>query len=328
MVNDLRASWAAAGAAPVLPFLFVQLACWPDGDDGVLASFRYVQAQLAREPRTGMAVAADLCDPAGAFHPIHPPWKAEVARRAFLWADAEVYGNAASPRAAPALTRLSWDAWDPSWGDFHYGAGSGSYVCGSGGAFTCGGVRLTFDRPVALRDFYAPPPAGATERVYGFAQGAASGFTISQGPAWAQPVALTGISADGLTVQLNVTYIGPGHPLGAELRYAFSDYPSAMPLIEAASGLPVAPFNATVARFPPRPANGSCTFLADTDGAADGVAVPGASQAECCAACWADQRCVAAAFASAAPTECWLKFGAAQAPKAGTTLCVINDPHA
>lgn len=325
MVNDFRSSWAAVGAAPVLPFLFVQLACWPDGNGAVIANFRYAQSQLSREPRTGMAVSADLCDPAGAFHPIHPPWKAELARRAFLWADAEIYGNSSSPRAAPVVTQLYWDAWDASWGDFHWGTGAGSYVCGSGGTFTCGGVRLTFDRPVALRDFYMPPSAGATERVYGWAQGAASGFTISQGSAWVQPMALTGVSADGLTVQLNVTYIGPGQPQGAELQYAWSDYPAAMPLIELSSGLPVAPFNLTVARSPPRPTNGTCTFLANTDGASDGVAVPGGSQDACCAACWANVNCVAAAFSSAAPTECWLKYGAAQTPKVGTTLCVIND---
>lgn len=285
MVNDFRASWASTGAAPTLPFLFAQLACWPDGNGAVLADFRYAQTQLSREPRTGMVVAADLCDPAGAFHPIHPPWKAELARRAFLWADAELYGNASSPRAAPVVTQLNWDAWDASWGDYHYGSGTGSYVCGSGGAFTCGGVRLTFDRPVALRNFYSPSPVGATERVYGFEQGAASGFTISQGAVWVQPLTLTGVSVDGLTVQLNVTYIGPGSPQGAELQYAWSDYPNAMPLIELSSGLPVGPFNLTVARFPPRPTNGTCTFLADTDGASGGVAVPGVSQDACCAAC-------------------------------------------
>ena len=328
MVNDFRASWAAAGSAAVVPFLFAQLSCWPTGTDGVLPAFRYMQDALAGEPRTGMVVTADICDAAGAFHPIHPPWKEEVARRAYLWADAEIYGNASSPRAGPVLTRIAWDAWDASWGDFHHGTGAGSYVCGSGGTFTCGGVRLTFDRPVAVRGFYAPDASDPVLNMYGFAQGAASGFTIVQG-AWAQPVALTGVSADGLTVQLNVTYIGPGtQPVGAELRYAFDDYPAAMPLVDAAFGLPVGPFNATVARYPPRPASGNCTFVADTDGAGGGVAVAGASTEECCAACWADDRCVAAAFAAAAPTACWLKFSSETVARAGTTLCVITDPHA
>lgn len=322
MVDDFRASWAAAGGAAVTPFIFVQLACWPLGNTGVLDAFRYMQASIASEPRTGMVVTADACDPAGAFHPIHPPFKQEVARRAFLWADAEIYGNTSSPRAGPVLTQSAWDAWEPSWGDFHYGTGSGSYVCGSGGQFTCGGVRLTFDRPVALNAFFTP--ASGRAGPYGFARGAASGFTVARNNTWEQPVVLTGISADGLTVQLNVTYIGPLTALGSELRYAFADYPSAMPLVDAASGLPVAPFNTTLARFPPRPTTGSCTTMTDTDGTSGGVAVPGSSLAECCAACWADDRCAAAAFVAAAPTECWLKFAGGTTPKMGTSLCVID----
>lgn len=64
MANDLRASWAAAGSAAVIPFAFVQLACWPTGTtENALSTFRYAQSVLAGEPRTGMVVAADLCDP-------------------------------------------------------------------------------------------------------------------------------------------------------------------------------------------------------------------------------------------------------------------------
>jgi hypothetical protein len=53
MVNDLRAAWASAGAAAVLPFAFVQLACWPTGpaSPAMLADFRFAQSQLALEPR-------------------------------------------------------------------------------------------------------------------------------------------------------------------------------------------------------------------------------------------------------------------------------------
>lgn len=291
----------------------------------MLAAFRHAQALLAAEPRTGMAVSADLCDPAGAFHPIHPPFKQEVARRAWLWADAVAYGNASSPAAGPVVTRVAWDAWEAAWGDYHYGTGAGSYVCGSGGAFTCGGLRLTFDKPVALRGFYAPvAPSAPGAAPYGWARGAGSGFTVARG-GFEQPLVLMGVSPDGLTVLLNVTYIGPGEALGAELRYAFADYPPAMPLEDPASGLPVAPFNLTVARFPPRPSAGNCTFLADTDGDSGGVAVPGASREACCAACWRDDRCMAAAFAAASPTQCWLKFGLVPTAKAGTTLCVIED---
>jgi hypothetical protein len=328
MVNDVRSSWEAAGSVPVLPFAFVQLACWPtNAPDNLIANFRYAQSVLAREPRTGMAIAADLCDPAGAFHPIHPPFKQEVARRLFLWADAEIYQNASSPRVAPVVTAASYDMWDPSWADFHYGTGNGSYVCGYTGMFSCVGLRLTFDRPVALRNFFEPPPTSAVERIYGFAQGAASGFLIaansSLDSSWSQPVALTSISADGLTVQLNVTYIGPkGVAINGALFYAWGDYPTAMPLVEASSGLPVAPFNITVP-FPPRASNGTCTTVADTDGASGGIVVPGASLEACCAACWMDERCQQVAFDPKSP-ECWLKFGSERVAKAGVSLCVLD----
>ena len=216
-IADLRRSWAAAGAAPALPFVFVQLACWPTGSaPGMLSAFRAAQAaQQLQQPRTGMVVSADLCDPAGAFHPIHPPWKEELARRAWLWADNEIYGNASSPRAGPAVTGIEWHAWQPDWGDYHFGSGAGSYVCESTGEFTCGGIVLRFDRPVALRGFFAPPPAGATDLVYGFAQGAASGLMLAQNAsaaAWSQPVVLTGLAADGLSAQLNVTVSGERPP--------------------------------------------------------------------------------------------------------------------
>jgi len=313
-----------------VPFLFVQLACWPTGAAAnMLSSFRYAQArQQAQQPRTGMVVSADLCDPAGPFHPIHPVWKEEVARRAFLWADAEVYGNESSPRGGPSVVAApAWDAWDSSWGDFHFGTGANSYVCASTGQFGCGGIRLRFDRPVALRSFFVPPPAAATDAVYGFAQGASSGFALAQNGslgAWSQPVVLTSVSADGLTAQLNVTWIGPEPtPQGGVLYYAWGDYPTAMPLVDAASGVPVAPFNITLP-FPPRPSSGNCTYVADTDGSAGGVVVPGTTREECCAACWADPRCSQVAFNPAAPTDCWLKYGTGTVPAPGVVLCVLD----
>ena len=76
-----------------------------------------------------MVVAADIADPAGSYHPIHPPWKAELGRRAWLWADNAVYGNASSPTSGPRVVATTWDVWDASWGDYHHGTGSNSYVC-------------------------------------------------------------------------------------------------------------------------------------------------------------------------------------------------------
>jgi hypothetical protein len=228
------------------------------------------------------------------------------------------------------VTNVTWDAWQPSWGDYHHGSGAGSYVCNDAGTFACGGVRLTFDRPVGVRRFYAPPPPGDVTRVYAFETGAASGFAVAgaaadPAAAWSQPATLTGVSADGLTVTLNVTFIGPtGTPLGGTVYYGWGgDYPTAMPLEDPVSGLPVAPFNATVP-FPPRPASGNCTYLPDTDGSSSGVVAAGNSPAECCVACYADRLCVSAAFAPSSPGNCFLKYGAGTIPKPGTTLCVLK----
>ena len=172
MITDYRQSWNAVGA-PTVAFLFVQLACWPTGaSTDYLSIFRASQAlMVAQAPRSGMIVTSDICDNAGAFHPMcvlverlagsfchtgvvractplpprlahappshthphtcsHPAWKYEAARRAWLWLDAEVYGNASSPKAGPAVTAARWDYWQASWGDYHLGTGLGSALQG------------------------------------------------------------------------------------------------------------------------------------------------------------------------------------------------------
>jgi hypothetical protein len=326
MVDDWRKSWAAAGSDAVVPFGFVQLSCWPTNNPAnPLSIFRYAQSVLAQGARVGMGVANDICDPSGAFHPIHPPWKAELMRRLWLWADAEVYGNASSPKTAPMPQKAVWDFWDESWGDWHYGTGAGSYVCAGGSGFTCGGLRVTFDRPVSLRDFYQPTQGHAVKRMYGFSQGAASGFSLLKAPGtpeqWEQAVAISGISADGLTVQLNLTYIGPGEPLGSTLQYGWGDYPSAMPLEDAVFQLPVAAFNLTVTAANPRPASGNCTWVADMDGSGGGATVATPTRDLCCAACWADLRCVMSVYVGG---ECFKKYSPERAPKAGVELCVLQ----
>lgn len=343
MVDDWRASWALAGSVAVLPFAFVQLSCWPTGGS-FLPTFRYTQSSIAAsQPNTGMAVTADMCDPAGAFHPIHPPWKEEVARRLWLWADGAVYGNASSPLTPPRPTSVVWDEWEGGWGDYHYGTGTGSYVCLSTGEFHCGGIRITFDRPVKVRDFYSRVGGGegvvTGSSVYGFHSGAASGFVMAarEGgseplppptpPPFTQPVTLTSLSPDSLTLQLNVTWIGPGSPLlNTTLLYAWADYPAAMPLVDAVFDIPVAPFNVSLTSSHPKPPGvGSCTFVPDMDGASGGVGPVGgvATREDCCVACWKDPQCKAAAFASGGG-GCWLKYANAPTPKAGTELCVLD----
>ena len=69
----------APGGSHPTPFLFVQLSGWPDGDRGYIARLRQGQLAALDMNGTGMAVAADLSDPSGMWHPVHPPWKQEVA---------------------------------------------------------------------------------------------------------------------------------------------------------------------------------------------------------------------------------------------------------
>lgn len=255
MITDWRASWATVGSDPQAPFLFVQLAPWPDGDTGVLPIMRVAMEAALALPKVGMAVAADMGDPAGAMHPIHPPWKAEVARRTWLWADNVIYGNTASPTSGPVVRSVTIDKWQPSWGDYHFGYGAAANVCGSG-QFTCAGVRVTFDRAVTLRSFYQPAAATVTldgADPYGWITGAASGFELwyinpeNSNYTWWQPAALTGLRDGGFTLQLNVTWICPNGELPQTLRYGWHDYPHAMPIISADGfALPASPFNATV----------------------------------------------------------------------------------
>lgn len=206
-------------------------------------------------PRARAQVSADIADAAGALHPIHPPWKAELGRRTWLWADAVVYGNASSPASGPRVVDVAWDAWDPTWGDYHFGYGGGSYACEGGGAgWICAGVRVMFDQPIAIRGFYQPAitetlDGSAPVNYYGFMTGADSGFELWQGAggapgSWWQPAALTGLCGANC-LQLNVTWVPPAAGAPALLRYAWHDYPHAMPIVNGA-GLPAGPFNASL----------------------------------------------------------------------------------
>ncbi len=114
MIADWRASWAKVGASPTLPFIFAQISAWPTGGHGgdMIPTFRVaVEKTLTDLPRVGMVVSADIADPAGSYHPIHPPWKAELSRRAWLWADNEIYGNKTSPLSGPRVVSVTWDQW-------------------------------------------------------------------------------------------------------------------------------------------------------------------------------------------------------------------------
>lgn len=217
---------------PNAPFIFVQLASWPAGDNGLIATQRYAQESALALPKVGMVVAADIGDPASPFHPIHPPWKAEVGRRAALAASNILYGHAEVPVGGPQLTAVHLDAWQPSWGDFHMGFGSG--VCSPGSGFLCMGIRLAFDQPVTIQASYG--------RYFGFP----SGFELFDRSATSfMPVVLTGIQdggSSGTVIQLNATWtFGDLHSPPSTLRYAWHDYPTMF--LANTIGQPVGPFN-------------------------------------------------------------------------------------
>ena len=90
----LIGAWRNAFAAPLLPFLFVQIAPFNYGDsaedDDDLGRLRLAQARALELPAAGMAVTADIGNP----RDIHPKNKWTVGERLALQALAKVYGRA------------------------------------------------------------------------------------------------------------------------------------------------------------------------------------------------------------------------------------------
>ena len=224
---------------------FVQLSAWPDGDRGYITALRQAQLAALRLNRTGMAVSADRSDPSGMWHPVHPPWKQDIAARLLM--EAQRLGVQQPPNAShalrrPELTGVTKDEWNPGWRDYHFGYGSVGGICSQKPA-PCFGLRLTFDAPLEIVG------ASAAERW----RGAPSGFELgdSTGTQW-QPLSLIGLRDANRTVQLNATFApfqaptnGSAPPTPARLRYAWHDYPT-MVLYSAASGRPVAPFSVAI----------------------------------------------------------------------------------
>jgi sialate O-acetylesterase len=86
MIHAWRANWGDEN----LPFLFVQLPNFADGNPNgrKWARLREAQASALKLPATGMTVAIDLGEPEN----LHPTSKLELARRLALLAKVEVYG--------------------------------------------------------------------------------------------------------------------------------------------------------------------------------------------------------------------------------------------
>jgi len=93
MIRDWRRAWGQGD----FPFLQVQLANFGTPElapqNSAWAELREAQLAVLSEPATGMAVAIDI----GEAYNIHPPNKAEVARRLSRWAMAESYGGGNTP---------------------------------------------------------------------------------------------------------------------------------------------------------------------------------------------------------------------------------------
>ena len=289
LIMEWRSQWPPPpepSGGPI-PFIVIGLAPWPDFDVGLITGLRYVQERVSRMlPRVGLVTSADLGDPAGANHPIHPPWKQEVARRSALLGEALVFHNKAVSPTGPQVLTASWDLYEPSWGDFHYDSNPGGQFCGSSYAsshgWICGGIQLTFDRAVALTNLQCTAQAfskGASRAGCG-ALGSSGGFELwngvdgnstrfpgTVGPTGEtlrsnlctdcrqcpcmQPVEVWGLlpGSNGRVLQLNVTWIMGGGPGDSRLPIRLRYGWADYPSMSVFSledGRPAAPFNLTL----------------------------------------------------------------------------------
>ena len=99
------------------PFIFVQLSSWPNNDDNLnIPLLRESQDAALELDDVAMAVAADIGDPAGPFHPIHPPYKQELSRRVALQTRRIQSQNKSIPASGPRVVSVAVDPWTEDWG--------------------------------------------------------------------------------------------------------------------------------------------------------------------------------------------------------------------
>eukprot|EP00944_MAST-04C_sp_MAST-4C-sp1_P000454 g454.t1 len=257
MINQWREHWKF----PKLPFMFVQVSAWPNHDAGIISGIRFAQMSALKLDAVEMVVAADIADPAGAYHPIHPPFKQEVGRRLGLLGEKLCRGNVKIPGSGPKVLSAVFDPWDATWGNFHHGVGSGICQTTSATGWRCGGIRVKFDQKIVLRSQYGLQ--------YGMSDG--GGFSLwndvmgdnipgatsvgsrqltsnscldcTKCPCF-QPLEVVGVLEDGYTLQLNTTYVSGN--IGY-LKYAFKDYPT-MIVYDTVYGRPAMPFNISMSK--------------------------------------------------------------------------------
>mmetsp|Transcript_16983 Transcript_16983/g.36807 ORF Transcript_16983/g.36807 Transcript_16983/m.36807 type:complete len:386 (+) Transcript_16983:291-1448(+) len=243
MITSWRQHWTTSSKSSLAvdrPFIFFQLAPWPSLENGMIPAIRFAQLPALELPNVGIVVTADRGDAAGAFHPIHPPVKQELSRRAGMVTARLLYNDTAFPLQGPQVRSVTFDAWNPSWGDYHHGTGKGSYVCSPGSGFLCGGIRVEFDQKLTIAGCGGD---GFTEP--GDLNSFDSGLIVRDkvGGQNFQPVELTGALADDMTLQLNVTWVWGSTP-PTVLQYALSDYPTMR--IYNQFDQPAMPFQATI----------------------------------------------------------------------------------
>ncbi len=260
MIKQFRSAFQSSTAAP---FVFVQISAYPAHEVGLITGIRYAQAQtLTQIDLAAMVVAADIGDPAGAYHPIHPCFKQEVARRAAV-SMARLQAGSAGKVGGPAVVSAIFDNYEKSWGAYHHGSGLGGVVCNNANGWLCGGIRVTFDRDIVVKgasawhagsrvdngfelwnDQLGSAALGGTSA--GSRQLASALCTnCAQCPCW-QPLEFSG-QVGPRTVQLNTTFVN-GKP--KTLKYGWRDYPNMVVYAADADGLPAPPFNVTLTGVP------------------------------------------------------------------------------
>ena len=269
MIHQFRSGFQG-NTSRAAPFVFVQVSAWPTNDWGLVTGIRYAQATtLSHSTGVGMVVSADIGDPAGAYHPIHPCFKQEVSRRAAVTMariqNKTRQGTAAAATAnhgGPTVVSAAWDNYDKSWGAYHHGSGLGGAVCGING-WLCGGIRVTFDQDIVVRgasswhqgsrvdsgfelwnDQLGKPSLGGTSA--GSRQLLSALCTDCSACPCMQPLEFGG-QIGPRTIQLNTTFVN-GVP--ATVRYGWRDYPNMVVYAADTDGLPAPPFNMSLTGVP------------------------------------------------------------------------------
>lgn len=150
--------------------------------------------------------------------------------------------------AGPQPIKATFEPWDASWGDYHFGTGLNSYVCHSGSGFRCGGIVVEFDQEVVLASTYGQSNAWVNRGLAPSRQSSNDLMAWDANTTQFQRAEITGVS--GRTLQLNLTWVWGSTP-PAVLQYAMRDYP-VMPFYNSA-GLPTPPFTIPIGVAPSRP---------------------------------------------------------------------------